>query len=190
MTSTSLIGTGRDEWVLANLSRSIEIFGDLGSRHGLGHALYYHGAASQDLGIDTPIDDLADASRILAEVGDLPCSTRSGARLIRSLIDQGRLDEARDRLITAVDRLLLFESEVHAGFPALALRLAIESGDLDTAARLLGHVERNRAGISKEALADARAGVESGLPERERDRLLADGATADYRRVLSWIREI
>jgi hypothetical protein len=189
MTSTSLIGTGRDDWVLANLSRSIEMFGDLGSRHGLGHALYYHGAAGQDLGMETPIDDLTDASRILAEVGDLPCSTRSGARLIRSLIDQSRLEVAKDQLITTADRLLLFDSEVHAGIPALALRLAIEEGDMENAARFLGHVEQNRAGISKDALAAARARVESGLPEAELAALLADGASADYRRVLTWIRD-
>jgi hypothetical protein len=190
MTSTSLIGTGRDDWVLANLSRSIEIFAGLGSRHGLGHALYYHGGASQDLGQETPIEDLTDASRILAEVGDFPCSTRSAARAIRSLIDRGRLQEARGWLTVAADRLLLFNDEVHAGLPALALRLAIEDGDLEAAARFLGHLESNRLGISKVALADARAKVESALPEEDAKRLQAEGGTAEYRRVLAWIREI
>jgi predicted ATPase/class 3 adenylate cyclase len=190
MTSTSLIGTGKDDWVLANLSRSVEILADLGSRHGLGHALYYHGGAVQDLGKGTPIDDLRDASRILAEVGDLPCSTRSAARAIRSLIDQGRIEEAKDQLTVTADRLLLSDDEVHAGLPALALRLAIEEGDIETAARFLGHIEPNRFGISKEALGDARARVESALPDEDLKRLEAVGAAADYRRVLTWIRDI
>jgi predicted ATPase len=190
MTATSLLGTGQDEWVLANLSRSSEILGDLGSRHGLGHALYYHGGASQDLGLETPIADLVDASRILAELGDLPCSTRSAARAIRSLIETGRPEEAREQLIVAADRLLLFEGEVRAGLPALALRLALEDGDLEDAARFLGQVESDRVGISKDALADARARIESGLPKQDFDRLIAEGAGADHRRVLGWIREI
>lgn len=190
MTSTSLVGTGQDEWVLGNLSRSIEIFGDLGSRHGLGHALYYHGAASQDLGGETPVDDLTDASRILAEVGDLPCSTRAAARSVRSLIGSGRPAEARDQLRAAADRLLLFDGEVHAGLPALFLRLALDDDDTTTAARFLGHVEQNRVGISKDSLASAKEKVQSGLPEAEMDRLLAEGAGAGYRRVLEWISDM
>lgn len=190
MTATSLIGTGQDEWVLANLARSIEILGDLGSRHGLGHALYYHWGARQDLGLETSIDDLADASRILAEVGDLPCSTRSGARSIRSLLDAGRIDEAADQLRTVVDRLLLFDSEVHAGLPALALRLELATEDMPSAARFLGHVEQSPVGISKESAGDARARIESALPEDEQKRLFADGAAAGYRRVLEWIRDM
>jgi hypothetical protein len=92
-------------------------------------------------------------------------------------------------LTLAAKRLLLFDDEVHAGLPALALRLDIEDGDLEAAARFLGHVEQNRSGISKDALADARARVESGLSEAEVAALLADGASADYRRVLTWIGE-
>jgi predicted ATPase/class 3 adenylate cyclase len=190
MTSTSLIGTGQDDWVLANLARSIEILGDLGSRHGLGHALYYHGAASQDLGMATPVDDLADASRILAEVGDLPCSTRSGARSMRILIDAGRREEAIEQLRAAAGRLLLFDGEVHAGLPALALRLSLDGGDMSGAARFLGHVEQDRVGISQEAVATARAKILLELPEADSDRLLAEGATAGYRRVLEWIRDM
>jgi hypothetical protein len=189
MTSTSLIGKGQDEWVLENLSRSVEIFDGLGSRHGLGHALYYLGGARQDLGIAAPIDDLADASRILAEVGDLPCSTRSAARFIRGLIDEGRLEDAKSHLVVAAERLLLSEDETDAGrLPALGLRLALDEGDLTRAARLLGHVESIPVGISREALAEARAEVESGLPEGERDQLIAEGAEADYLRVLGWLR--
>jgi hypothetical protein len=190
MTSTSLLGNGEDDWVLANLSRSIEILGDLGSRHGLGHALYYHGGASQDLGRESPIEDLADASRILAQVGDLPCSTRAGARAVRSLIDQDRFDEAKGHLTTLADRLLLFDGEVHAGLPALALRLALEAGDLESAARYLGHIEKTHVSISKEAVDDALAKVGSGLPDADREQLFAEGAAADYRRALTWIREI
>lgn len=190
MTASALIGTGQDEWVLANLARSIEILGDLGARHGLGHALYYHGAASQDLGLEAPVDDLVAASRILAEVGDLPCSTRSGARSVRSLVEAGRIDEATDQLTTIVDRLLLFDSEVHAGLPALALRLEMEDEDMESAARFLGHLERSPIGISRESLADARARLESSLPEDDRKRLLAEGAAAEYRHVLGWIRDM
>jgi predicted ATPase len=190
MTSTSLIGSGQDEWVLDNLSRSVEIFNGLGSRHGLGHALYYHGGARQDLGIETPIDDLTDASRILAEVGDLPCSTRSAARCIRGLIDEGSLEKAKSQLAVAAERLLLSDDGTHTGrLPALGLRLAIAEGDLTKAARLLGHVERIPVGISKDALAETSAEVESNLPGAERDRLVEEGATADYRQVLGWLRE-
>jgi predicted ATPase/class 3 adenylate cyclase len=181
MTSTSLVGSGQDEWVLANLSRSIEILGDLGSRHGLGHALYYNGAASQDLGLETPLDDLADASRILAEVGDLPCSTRSAARSIRSLIEAGRLEEAKEQLIAAADRLLLFDREVHAGLPALALRVAATEGDLPAAARLRGHIE---------ASGSAPLVALDGLSGPDLKRLEAEGAAADYRRVLRWIHDL
>jgi hypothetical protein len=62
-------------------------------------------------------------------------------------------------------------------------------GDLTKAARLLGHVERIPVGISKDALAETSAEVESNLPGAERDRLVEEGATADYRQVLGWLRE-
>ena len=187
MTSAAHIGSGHDEWVLANLRQSIEILSDLGSRHGLGHALYYHGAVTQDLGRETHTDDLAEAAEILAEVGDLPCSARSGARSIRSLIDEGRLDEARAQLTSTAHRLLLFDREVQAGIPAQALRLAVAEGDLIAAARFLGSVERNRVGASVDEMARFREGVERGLPPTERDPVIAEGAAADYRRVLQWI---
>ncbi len=187
MTSAGHIGAGHDEWVLANLRRSIEILGDLGSRHGLGHALYYHGAVAQDLGLEDLTDDLAEASEILAEVGDLPCSARSGARSIRSLIHEGRLEDARAQLTSTAHRLLLFDREVQAGIPAQALRLAVADGDLSAGARFLGSVERNRVGVSLDEMARFRREVERGLPPPERDLLLAEGATADYRTVLQWI---
>ena len=88
------------------------------------------------------------------------------------------------------DRLLLFEGEVHSGLPALALRISLESGDIAGGARFLGHVEAKGVGISKEALAAARATIESGLSEPERAQLIAKGAAADYRQVLSWIRDL
>lgn len=190
MTSTYLIGSGHDDWVLANLRSSIEILRDLGSRHGLGHALYYHGSVRQQLGLETPIDDLADAARILAEVGDLPCSTRSGARAIRGLLDSGRLDEAATQLGAAADRLLLFHREVHAGLPGLGVRLALARGDLTSAARLLGQVQENQVGATPSEIAGFRSEIESGLRQSEREVLFAEGAAADYRRVLHWIREL
>ena len=187
MTSASLIGSGHDEWVLANLRQSIEILGDLGSRHGLGHALYYYGAVSQDLGLEGRSDDLAEAAEILSEVGDLPCSARSGARSIRGLLDARRLEEARAQLTTVAHRLLLFDREVHAGIPAQALRLALAEGDLSSAARFLGSVEQKRVGASVDGLAQFRGQVEHGLSQPERDALIAEGAAADYRTVLQWI---
>ena len=187
MTSAGHIGSGHDEWVLANLRQSIEILGDLGSRHGLGHALYYHGAVTQDLGLEPLTDDLAEAAEILAEVGDLPCSARSGARSIRSLIDEERLEEARAQLTSTAHRLLLFDREVQAGIPAQALRLAVAEGDLSRAARFLGAVERNRVGASVDQMARFREQVERGLSLPERDPLITEGAAADYRTVLQWI---
>ena len=187
MTSAGHIGSGHDEWVLANLRQSIEILSDLGSRHGLGHALYYHGAVTQDLGLEASTDDLAEAAEILAEVGDLPCSARSGARAIRSHIDEGRLEAAKVELTSAAHRLLLFDREVQAGIPAQALRLALAEGDLSAAARFLGSVERNRVGASPDEMARFREEVEGGLHPPERDRLIAEGAAADYRTVLQWI---
>jgi hypothetical protein len=187
MTSAGHIGSGHDEWVLTNLRQSIEILGDLGSRHGLGHALYYHGAVTQDLGLEALTDDLAEASEILAEVGDLPCSARSGARSIRSHIDAGRLEEARNQLSSVAHRLLLFDREVQAGIPAQALRLSVAEGDLSAAARFLGSVERNRVGASVDEMAQFREEVERGLPPAERDPLISEGAATDYRTVLQWI---
>ena len=187
MTSAGHVGSGHDEWVLANLRQSIEILSDLGSRHGLGHALYYHGAVTQDLGLGASTDDLAEAAVILAEVGDLPCSARSGARAIRSHIDEGRLAAARVELTSAAHRLLLFDREVQAGIPAQALRLALAEGDLSAAARFLGSVERNRVGASPDEMARFREEVEGGLLPPERDGLIAEGAAADYRTVLQWI---
>jgi hypothetical protein len=187
MTSAGHIGSGHDGWVLANLRQSIEILGDLGSRHGLGHALYYLGAVTQDLGLGAATDDLAEAAEILAEVGDLPCSARSGARSIRSLIDAGRLEEARAELTSVAQRLLLFDREVHAGIPAQALRLALAEGDLSAAARFLGSVEQKRVGAGVDDMARFREEVERGLSAPERDPLIAEGAGADYRTVLRWI---
>jgi hypothetical protein len=187
MTSAGQIRTGHDEWVLANLRRSIEILGDLGSRHGLGHALYYYGSVSQDLGLEAPTDDLAEATEILAEVGDLPCSTRSGARSVRSLLDSGRLEDARTQLTVVASRLLLFDREVNAGIPANALRLALAEGDLSAAARFLGSVEQNRVGATVDEVARFHEEVERGLSQPERDSLIVEGAAADYRTVLNWI---
>ncbi|MGH3667401.1 MAG: hypothetical protein ACRDU7_03875, partial [Acidimicrobiia bacterium] len=141
----------------------------------------------QDLGLGASTNDLAEAAEILAEVGDLPCSARSGARAIRSHIDEGRLEAARVELRSAAHRLLLFDREVQAGIPAQALRLALAEGDLSAAARLLGSVERNRVGASPDEMARFREEVEGGLLPPERDRLIAEGAAADYRTVLHWI---
>jgi hypothetical protein len=94
-------------------------------------------------------------------------------------------------MAVAAERLLLSDDETDAGrLPALGLRLALEEGEMTTAARLFGHVEANPIGITKDALAEANARFESDLPETESDRLMAEGAAADTRQVLGWLREI
>lgn len=183
------IDTDDSDWVLATLREGCETLRGPGFRHALGHTLFYLGSKMQDFGVGDGNEELREGSTMLAEVGDLPCSTWSAARLIRSLLDSGDSEEARRTLATAVDRLLVFERDVSSDLPALACRMAVAQGDLTTAARLLGHSEGHHDGKTAD-LGTCREAVEVGSSEDEVDRLVAEGAAADQTQVLGWMKDV
>lgn len=187
MAVASYVGKGSDDWTLGMLRDSVQMLRELDFRHGLGHSLFYLGAKMQETGIGTGSYELREGSALLAEIGDLPCSTWSAALLIRSLIASGDLEEAGEALVTAVDRLLAFERHVSSDLPALACRLATLRGDHAVAARLLGHIWAQEE-QSTEDIDSCRVAVEEEIPKEERELLLAEGEAADEDRILEWMR--
>ncbi len=178
----------QDDWVLEQLHRSVEMLEELDFRHGLGHSLFYLGVETQDRGVGDGIDDLARASQMLAELGDLPCSTWSAARLIRALLDSDELDEAGRYLAGSVGRLIDFEREIPSDLPALACRYAVARGDNITAARALGHHLAHHADSDDEA-ARCLERLESILDVGELERRMAEGAATSPSEVLAWIQQ-
>ena len=129
---------------------------------------------------------LGEASAILAEIGDVPCSIWSGMRQVHQLLDQERVDEAGAALVAAAGRLASFDRPVDSDLVALACRWALATGDVSGAARLLGHADANGLG-DDEGLATCRTEIGDRLTAADVDRLTAEGAAADLRRVLGWI---
>lgn len=193
------VDTDDSDWVLATLREGCEIQRGPGFRHGLGHTLFYLGSKMQDFGVGDGNEELGEGSNMLAEVGDLPCSTWSAARLIRSLLDSGEVGEARRSLATAVNRLLVYERDVSSDLPALACRMALAHGDLTAAARLLGHIQAHhevrgsgrgpRMGKTGD-IDTCREAIKESLSEDEVDRLVAEGAAANQAQVLGWMKEV
>jgi predicted ATPase/class 3 adenylate cyclase len=183
--SSYLVGEDEGEWALSTLADSVELLRELGFKHGLGHSLFYFGARSQDFGRDDGLEELAEAATMLAEVGDVPCSTWSAARLIRALLDQARWEEARLHLNAAAERLLVFDREVDSDLVILACRASIAAGELDAAGRFLGHAESSDS--SDPELAECRVELEAGLDSSRLAALETEGAAADSAVVLRWI---
>ena len=171
------------ERVLAGMGRAVEDLRRLGFRHGLGHALFYHGVAVQDADGDAT-SQLGEASTILAEVGDVSCSIWSGMRQVGQLLDTGRLEEAGNALRTAAGRLASFDGTVDSDLVAHACRWALGVGDVDGAARLLGHAEANGQGDGLEA---CRAEVAGRLDATDYQRLLAEGSTTALHEIVDRI---
>jgi predicted ATPase/class 3 adenylate cyclase len=177
-----------DPWLTEMLDESVAIMGELDFRHGLGHALLYLGEAHRGRGDTQPAHvELAEAATILAEVGDLPCSTWSALQMIRGLIEHHRLQDAGRELAAVALRLLAFERELITEVASVACRLSLLAGDLRAAARFLGHARAFEPGAVADlaALDDPIAG---GLAEAEFDRLLTEGAALGRRQMLEQIR--
>ncbi len=173
------------ELALATLGESVEILRELGFKHGLGHALFYYGARSQNTGTTNGLEELAEASTMLGELGDVPCATWSASRLIRGLLDRQQWEEARLHLSGAAERLLAFDREFDSDIVILACRASIATGDVDKAARFLGHAQFR--GPSDSELDECRALIESSLEVSMLRALEAEGAAADHAVVLRWI---
>jgi predicted ATPase/class 3 adenylate cyclase len=187
MVASSYLRDEQPDWALARLQDAVDVLRGLDFRHALGHALYYLGAKMQDTGIGDGVVELSEGSAMLAEVGDLPCSTWSSARLIRSMVLSGDLEKAAKTLEKAVDRLTVFEQDVSSDLPVLACRLAVAHGNLTIAARLVGHLAARRDEASGD-LNTCREAVEEGLAEAEVELFVAEGAAADWHQVLQWMR--
>ncbi len=189
MTSASyLVDDADPEWKVSMLKESVEVLRRLDFRHGLGHSLFYLGLAQADGG--GGLAELEEASRLLAEVGDLPCSTWSAARLIRSLLDAGDQEAASRELVAVARRLLSFERDVDAEIAGLACRLALQMEDAEEAARFLGHAEAHEHASRPSDVEECRRQIESSLPAGEIARLTTAGAAAGrgqiIERILDW----
>jgi predicted ATPase len=173
------------QWKVAMLRESVEVLRRLDFRHGLGHSLFYLGLALADEG--GGLAELGEASRMLAEVGDLPCSTWSAARLIRSLLDAGDLEMARRELVAVAGRLLSFDREVDAEIAGLACRLALSTGDIDGAAWFLGYAEAREHPSRSTDVDECRRRIESSFVAGEGELLFAAGAATGRTQMLERI---
>lgn len=179
-----LPGDVDEDWVIGRLREAATMLRDLDSRHGLGHALFYLGNRIRQSGRGRGLEELAEASLLLGEVGDIPCSTWSGVRLVEGLIDDGSFEDAARELAVIARRLLAFDREVESGMVVQACRLAAGRGEWPTAARLLGRLEAGGAG-GEEGVATLRQEIVAALPEDEFATLSAAGATLSPRQTLS-----
>jgi len=179
-----------DEWVLSHLRASMTQLRALGFRHSLGHALFYYGVRAQDMGVADGIEELGEASTILAEVGDIACSTWSGMRQVGALLDEGAVDVAGRRLATIADRLDSYEGDVPTDLATQACRWATDRKELRAAARFLGHAEIHEADRSPECLASCRATIEDQLTTAQVEECTTEGAHADRTRILHWIADL
>jgi predicted ATPase/class 3 adenylate cyclase len=181
-----LPGDVDEDWVIGRLREAAAMLRDLDSRHGLGHALFYLGNRTRQSGKGSGLEELAEASQLLGEVGDVPCSTWSGVRLVEGLIDDGSFDDAARELAVIARRLLAFDREVESGVVVQACRLATGSGEWPTAARLLGKLEAGAAG-GVEGIATLRQEIAGALREDELAGLSADGGAMSARQTLAEI---
>ncbi|MFO7548569.1 MAG: adenylate/guanylate cyclase domain-containing protein [Acidimicrobiia bacterium] len=181
-----LPGDVDEDWVIGRLREAATMLRDLDSRHGLGHALFYLGNRTRQSGRGKGLEELAEASLLLGEVGDVPCSTWSGVRLVEGLIDDGSFEDAARELAVIARRLLAFDREVESGVVVQACRLAAGRGEWPTAARLLGRLESGGAG-GEEGVATLRQEIAGALPEDELAGLSADGGAMSARQTLAEI---
>ncbi len=197
MVSSMFGSEDQPSWLLERLSEAVDILRELDARHGLGHALFYLGVRRQDFGAGASIEELSEATTMLAEVGDLPCSVWCSSRLIARLVADGHLDRARSHLSEAVARLMV--RDVHSDIEKVACAYAVAVDDLEGAARLLGQLEasgntRPRGGgfgwDPSRDVDELRSLIESGLSASSVRDLTLEGGSADRRQVLRWMRDL
>lgn len=186
--ATYLFGAIDEDSMIRMLRESVSTLRDLDFRHGLGHALFYLGVELQRAGSEHALDELAEASEMLADVGDVPCSTWAGELLIRRLVELGEHEEARRHLLSAARRLLAFDREVPADLVTPAIVVALADGDPAVAARLVGHAEARGADSPVDPTIYEQ--LRAVLPQSELDERLREGADAGHRRVLEWMTAV
>jgi predicted ATPase/class 3 adenylate cyclase len=174
-----LTGFVEDDWIFDNLVEAVEIARSNGYRQSLGHGLYFWGAKMRSRGEGESVRAaLEEAATILAEIGDAPCSNGAAMQLIGVDALTDRRAEARSRLAGVARNTAALEA---AGWAVRAIDfaclLALESGDHEVAARLLGRSEQTPLGASRLKEVPAyRARLEALIGPAELRRLAAEGA--------------
>lgn len=191
----------QDEWVLDNVRRACEIYSSFDSPNWHGHALQILGILLRYEGEPAEAaENLAQAARMLDEVGDVNCwavSTRSLARCEAAI---GKFHEAAQRLALVIDRI-----------PVLPMQSTSKARILDSAADVLQAWHRDTqaavilgtclaveglpedfVSVRNRELGAVREAMVDRLSEADLDRLLNEGAalTVDeaLAKVRAWLR--
>ncbi len=198
--SAGLWGQVDEEWIMGNLTRSVEILGGL-------KVPYWHGHALQTLGtiLETNGDHaeaagyLAEAAGHLEDMGDMNCWANSSRRLATAEAALGSPDVARERLVAVIEAMpILPMKEIHTPRTLdAAAEVLLAAGLVDSAAFALGRAEAMELPMPtifprETRHAAVRTEIEKRLGAGEAERLRAEGAaaTADdaLRQVRSWLR--
>jgi hypothetical protein len=134
--SAGLWGQVEDDWIMANLNRSVEILGNIQVPYWYGHALQTLGAIAAEGGDhEAAAQHLAIAASHLEDCGDVSCWAGSSRRLATAEAALGRVDDAAARVAAVIDAM-----------PILPMKELAKPRTLDAAAEVLC-----AAGLNSEA---------------------------------------
>ncbi len=176
--SNFLTGRADDEWIFRNIREAVAIARANGYRQSLGHALYYYGARMRRRGEGAVVrGELAEAARILGEIGDRPCSSGAAMQLAGIEAADGDPARARARLAGVVRAITNPDDGTLDRATDFACLVALEGGEPETAARFLGQAESTSPeGPRAMDLPEYRARLEAILEPATLARLAAEGA--------------
>jgi len=125
--SAGLWGQVEDDWIMANLNRSVEILGSIQVPYWYGHALQTLGAIVAEGGDhDAAVRYLSLAADHLEDCGDVACWANSSRRLATAEAALGRVDDATARVTAVIDAM-----------PILPMKEVAKPRTLDAAAEVL-----------------------------------------------------
>ena len=188
-----LTGQTDEDWIFANLVEAREIARANGYRQSLGHALLYRAAKRRIRGEGESVRaELEEAATILGEIGDQPCSLSARMQLIGVDAVTERRGQAKAQLPGLIrSAATISEAAFWVRAVDFACLVALEHGDLEVAARLLGiseqtPLERQRA----VEVGSYRIRLEEAMTADDLARLTAEGGamTVDeaVATVVSW----
>jgi len=200
--SAGLLGIADEDWVMANLYRSVEILGSIEVPYWEGHALLTLGSILERRGeMERSIEYLSKAVPQLQDMGDLNCWGGAMRRLATAEAERGEVGSARQRLAATIEAMPLLpmqELVIPRTFDAAA-EILLASGQLEPAAFTLGRAIATEFPVEtifpREPRQDAvREKLAARLGADATATLMADGAAATIddalARIGGWLRPV
>ncbi len=194
--SAGLWGQAEDDWIMANLYRSVEILGSIEAPYWYGHALQTLGVIVDQGGDhEAAAHHLALAAGHLEDCGDVSCWAGSSRRLAMAEAALGRVDDARKRVAAVIDSMPILPMKEVAGPRTLdaAAEVLCAAGLDSQAAVVLGRAVATEFPVEtifpREPRHDAmRSLLLDRLGDAETRRLMADGEALTVDACLSQAR--